>query len=55
MCVGRRLAELEIEVIVARIIRSYDLAWNYEDMKIKSVLVNIPDSEMKFQMTEVEE
>ncbi|CAO1351187.1 unnamed protein product [Diamesa serratosioi] len=55
MCVGRRLAELEIEVVVARMIRSYDLAWNYEDMKIKSVLVNIPDSEMKFQMTEVNE
>lgn len=55
MCVGRRLAELEIEVIVARLIRSYDFAWNYENMKIKSVLVNIPDSEMKFQMTEAEE
>lgn len=53
MCVGRRLAELEIEVLVTRIIRDYKIEWNYPDMKIKSVLVNIPDGDLKFKFTEV--
>lgn len=53
MCVGRRLAELEIEVLVSRIIRDYKIEWNYPDLKIKSVLVNIPDGDLKFKLTEV--
>jgi len=53
MCVGRRLAELEIEVLVTRIIRDYKLEWHHADMKIKSVLVNIPDGDLKFKFTKL--
>ena len=53
MCVGKRLAELEIEVLVSRIIRDYKLEWNHPDIKIKSVLVNIPEGDLKFKFTEV--
>lgn len=53
MCVGRRLAELEIEVLVTRIVRDYKIEWHHPDMKIKSALVNIPDGDLKFKFTEV--
>jgi cytochrome P450 family 12 len=54
MCVGKRFAELEIEVLVTRIIRDYKIEWNHpEEMKIKSVLVNVPDGDLKFKLTEV--
>lgn len=54
MCVGRRLAELEIEVLVTRFIRDYKLEWNHSDLKIKSVLINIPEGDLKFKITKVE-
>jgi len=53
MCAGKRLAELEIEILVTRIIRDYRIEWNHPDMKIKSVLVNIPDGDLKFKFTEI--
>ena len=53
MCVGRRFAELEIEVLVTRLVQNYKIEWNYDDMKIKSVLVNVPDGDLKFKFTEI--
>jgi len=53
MCVGRRLAELEIEVLVSRLVRDFKIEWNHADMKIKSYLVNIPDGDLKFKFTEI--
>lgn len=52
-CIGKRLADLEMEILVSNIIRNFKLGWNYPDMKVKSVLVNIPDSEMKFKVNDV--
>lgn len=53
MCVGRRLAEMEIEVLLCRLIRNYKIEWHHPDMKIKSVMVNIPDGDLKFRMIEL--
>jgi cytochrome P450 family 12 len=53
MCIGRRLAELEMEVLVANVIRNYRLEWHHPDMKIKSTFINIPVSELKFKMIDV--
>lgn len=53
MCVGRRFAELEIEVLVTRIVQNYKIEWNHDDMKIKSVLVNVPEGDLKFKFTEI--
>jgi cytochrome P450 family 12 len=53
MCVGRRFAELEMEVLITKIIQNYKIEWNYEDLKIKGVLVNVPDGDLKFKFTEV--
>ena len=53
MCVGRRLADLEIEVLISKLIRNYKIEWHHADMKIKSVLVNVPDGVLKFKMIEL--
>ena len=53
MCVGRRIAELEIEILITRLIRNYKLEWNYPDMKIKSILINVPDGDLKFKIVEL--
>lgn len=53
MCLGRRIAELELEVVIMRIISNYKVEWNYEPMKIKSVLLNIPEGDLKFKFTNI--
>lgn len=53
MCVGKRLAELEIEILVSRIVRNFNIQWQYPDMRVKSVLVNIPEGDLKFKFTEI--
>lgn len=53
MCIGKRIAEMEIEVILTRLIRDYKIEWNYPDLKIRSVLINFPISDLKFKITEV--
>ncbi|XP_053692436.1 cytochrome P450 12b1, mitochondrial-like [Sabethes cyaneus] len=53
-CIGKRMANLEMEIIVARITRMFDYRWNYGELKIRAAVVNIPDSELKFEVREVE-
>lgn len=53
MCIGKRIAEMEIEVLLTRLIRDYKIEWEYPDMKIKSALVNLPVSDLKFKVSKV--
>jgi cytochrome P450 len=52
-CIGKRIAELELETLVANIVRNFKVEWHYPDMKVKSTFVNIPDSEMRFKIIDV--
>ncbi|KXJ81215.1 hypothetical protein RP20_CCG021013 [Aedes albopictus] len=54
-CVGRRLAMLEMEILIARITRLFEYRWNYGDLKIQTTLVNTPVNDLKFQMVEVDD
>ncbi|CRL02886.1 CLUMA_CG015847, isoform A [Clunio marinus] len=49
MCVGRRFAELEIEVLTMRIIREFKLEWNNPPLKFKSFTLNIAADPLKFK------
>lgn len=51
MCVGRRVAELELEVLLIRIIRDYRIEWNHPDIKYRYGIVSVPDCELKFKLT----
>ncbi|XP_070500423.1 cytochrome P450 CYP12A2-like [Chironomus tepperi] len=52
-CIGKRIAELELETLVVNVIRNFKVEWHYPEMKIKSTFVNIPDSEMRFKVIDV--
>nr|XP_019551561.3 cytochrome P450 CYP12A2-like isoform X1 [Aedes albopictus] len=54
-CIGRRLAMLEMEMIVSRITRQFDYRWNYGELEIRATLINVPINELKFQMTELDD
>jgi cytochrome P450 family 12 len=53
VCIGKRLANLEIEVLLTRLIRDYKIEWNYPDLKFKVAILNIPDGDLKFKFTKV--
>lgn len=52
-CVGKRIADMELEVFVSKLFRNYKVEWNYPDIKTKSLMVNIPDGELRFKMTKI--
>lgn len=53
MCIGRRFAELEIQVLTARLLRSFRIEWHHNDLQHKSVLINVPHGPLKFKLVEV--
>ncbi|KFB35467.1 cytochrome P450 CYP12F4 [Anopheles sinensis] len=52
-CIGRRLAMMEMEILISRIIRQYDIRWNHGELKYKATIVNIPANDLKFELKEV--
>ena len=54
MCVGRRFAELEIEVLTIRMIREFKLEWNHPELKFKSYLFNTPADPLRFKAVDTQ-
>ncbi|XP_068083417.1 probable cytochrome P450 49a1 [Anabrus simplex] len=49
MCVGRRFAEMEIECLVARVIRAFRIEYE-QDLKMKSTVINTVVSPLNFKL-----
>lgn len=48
-CAGKRIAEMELETFISRIIRKYELEWHHPDMKFQPAMVLLPGSELRFR------
>ncbi|CAD7090968.1 unnamed protein product [Hermetia illucens] len=53
MCIGRRFAELEIEVFISKIIRNFYVGWELPDLKFKTVGINVPNGKLQFKIKDV--
>lgn len=54
-CIGRRIAEMEIELGAARLIRNYHVEFNYPtENAFKSLLISVPNIPLKFKFIDVE-
>jgi cytochrome P450 len=40
---GRRIAQMEMEIVIAKLIRSYKLEWHAPDLKFKMGITMIPE------------
>ncbi|KAL6258762.1 hypothetical protein P5V15_010710 [Pogonomyrmex californicus] len=50
MCLGRRFADLEMQVLLAKLLRSYKLEYHHEPLKYKVTFMYAPDGELKFKV-----
>lgn len=48
MCVGRRFAEQEVSIFLAKIIQNFRVEWHYEDLRMKTETITKPVQPLKF-------
>ncbi|XP_037815908.1 cytochrome P450 CYP12A2-like isoform X2 [Lucilia sericata] len=54
-CIGRRIAEMELELGIARMVRNYQIEFNYStENAFKSLLINVPNIPLKFKFTDLD-
>ena len=54
MCIGRRIAELELELGAARLLRNFNVEFKHPIEKpFKPALINVPNIPLKFTFTDV--
>ena len=53
-CIGRRFAEMEVEILLARLLRDQKVEWNYGKIKYANTLIISPTGDLKFKFTELD-
>ena len=53
MCIGRRIAEMEIYVLLAKVIQNFEIQYKYSDIEVRTRLINIPNKPMRFTFLDV--
>ncbi|KAL9914288.1 putative cytochrome P450 301a1, mitochondrial [Glossina fuscipes fuscipes] len=53
MCLGRRLADLEMQILLAKLLRNYKLEYNYPALDYSVTFMYAPDGPLKFKMTRI--
>ncbi|XP_075234663.1 putative cytochrome P450 301a1, mitochondrial [Lycorma delicatula] len=51
MCLGRRFADLEMQILLAKLVRSYKLEYLHEPLEYKVTFMYAPEGPLKFRMT----
>ncbi|XP_052861749.1 probable cytochrome P450 49a1 [Anopheles cruzii] len=51
-CIGRRFAECELQILLSKLFRRYQVEYNYEKLTYKVNPTYIPDKPLKFKLTE---
>ena len=54
MCVGKRFADMELLIVMHKMMHNFDLKWVNEDpLTISQVLANVPDQSLDFQFNDL--
>ncbi|XP_055679852.1 probable cytochrome P450 49a1 [Lutzomyia longipalpis] len=52
MCIGRRFAEAEMQILLSKLFRKYQVEYNYGKLTYKVMPTYYPENELKFKLTE---
>ena len=55
MCVGRRFAEQEVMIFIAKILQHFRIEWEHEDMVMKVETLTKPFTPLRFTFIDREE
>ncbi|CAG0904012.1 unnamed protein product, partial [Cyprideis torosa] len=50
MCIGRRFAEMEMWILLSKLLRKYRVEWHYGELGMVSRMVNLPDKPLPFRL-----
>lgn len=50
MCLGRRFADLEMQILLAKLLRNYKIEYNYKPLNYAVTFMYAPDGPLKFKM-----
>lgn len=53
MCIGRRFAEMQIETLIVRILRDFQVEWHHPDLKFTMKSANVPDGNLTFTFKDI--
>ena len=54
MFIGKRFAEMELLIVMHRLMHNFELKWvNKDPLTISQVLVNVPDQSLDFQFNDL--
>ncbi|XP_070561093.1 probable cytochrome P450 301a1, mitochondrial isoform X3 [Ptychodera flava] len=48
MCIGRRVAEQELQIILAKLVQNFRIEWNHGKMGMKMQIIHAPDQPARF-------
>lgn len=54
-CIGKRFAEMEVEVLLIRLLREFKVEWNYGPIRYMPGLIQTAIGPLKFKLTELKE
>lgn len=54
VCLGRAFSEMEIYVLLAKLIYNYEITYDYEKIETLTRLINVPDRPMRFKFKKIE-
>ena len=54
MCIGKRFAELELLIVVHKLVTNFQVNWvNEEPLTLSQAVVTMPDQKMNFQFMDI--
>ena len=54
VCLGRAFSEMEIYVLLAKLIHNYEITYEHEKIGTLTRLINVPDKPMRFKFTKIQ-
>lgn len=52
-CIGKRIAEMEMNVLITRMLKQFQIEYNYGPLEYRQGFVLSPISDLKFKLTEI--